>query len=429
MEKIIIKGGSRLFGTAQVEGAKNAVLPVIAATLMASTGVSRINNVPALADVYTIKDVLKHMNANVNLKDNQLTVNATNQLLTEAPLEYVTKMRASVLVLGPLLARYGHAKVAMPGGCAIGSRPIDLHLKGFEALGAKVHVGNGYVEAYTDKPLKGAKVYLDMPSVGATENIMMAAALAQGKSIIENAAKEPEIVDLANFLNKMGARVIGAGTETIKIYGVDSLKGAEHTVISDRIEAGTYMIAAAATDGNVLIKNVIPKHLESISAKLIECGVDVIENDDSVRVCSNGRPGKCNIKAMPYPGFPTDMQPQMTVLLSIADGTSFVSEGVWDNRFRYVEQLIRMGASIKVEGKMAVVEGVEQLKGAPVRADDLRAGAAMIIAGLVAKGTTEIEEISHIDRGYENIVEKLKGIGADIKRIRVPEPDELTKVV
>lgn len=422
MEKIIIKGGSRLFGTVKVEGAKNAVLPLIAATLMASTGVSRINNVPALADVYTIKDVLKHMNANVNLKDNQLTVNATNQLLTEAPLEYVTKMRASVLVLGPLLARYGHAKVAMPGGCAIGSRPIDLHLKGFEALGAKVHVGNGYVEAYTDKPLKGAKVYLDMPSVGATENIMMAAALAQGKSIIENAAKEPEIVDLANFLNKMGARVIGAGTETIKIYGVDSLKGAEHTVISDRIEAGTYMVAAALTGGNVLVEGAEIEHCRAIVSKLEEMGVTIIPESNGIRVIGPEKLIPTDIKTLPYPGFPTDMQSQMMTLMLKAKGTSIVTETVFENRFMHVEEFRRMNANMKIEGRSVVIKGDRELQGAEVQATDLRAGASLVLLGLVADGYTRVTELKHIDRGYVGLVENLRALGADIERVNEASP-------
>ncbi len=422
MEKIIIKGGSRLFGTVKVEGAKNAVLPVIAATLMASTGVSRINNVPALADVYTIKDVLKHMNANVNLKDNQLTVNATNQLLTEAPLEYVTKMRASVLVLGPLLARYGHAKVAMPGGCAIGSRPIDLHLKGFEALGAKVHVGNGYVEAYTDKPLKGAKVYLDMPSVGATENIMMAAALAQGKSIIENAAKEPEIVDLANFLNKMGARVIGAGTETIKIYGVDSLKGAEHTVISDRIEAGTYMVAAALTGGNVLVEGAEIEHCRAIVSKLEEMGVTIIPEPNGIRVIGPEKLIPTDIKTLPYPGFPTDMQSQMMTLMLKAKGTSIVTETVFENRFMHVEEFRRMNANMKIEGRSVVIKGDHELQGAEVQATDLRAGASLVLLGLIAEGYTRVTELKHIDRGYVGLVENLRALGADIERVNEASP-------
>ena len=429
LEKFVINGGTALNGEVSISGAKNAVVAILPATILAQD-VCIIENIPNISDVHYMTKILTQLGADIKRIDKSTLEIDTRRVNSYIVSHDMTRhLRASYYFIGALLGRFRHAKVAMPGGCDFGVRPIDRHIKGFELLGATVTIGeNAIIDARADR-LEGSPVYFDEASVGATVNVILAAVKARGLTVIENAAKEPHIVDLANFLNSMGADIRGAGTDTIKIRGVEHMHGCTYSIIPDQIEAGTYMIAAAATDGNVLIKNVIPKHLESISAKLIECGVDVIENDDSVRVCSNGRPGKCNIKAMPYPGFPTDMQPQMTVLLSTADGTSFVSEGVWDNRFRYVEQLIRMGASIKVEGKMAVVEGVEQLKGAPVRADDLRAGAAMIIAGLVAKGTTEIEEISHIDRGYENIVEKLKGIGADIKRIQVPEPDELTKVV
>lgn len=429
LEKFVINGGTALNGEVSISGAKNAVVAILPATILAQD-ICVIENIPNISDVHYMTKILTQLGADIKRIDKSTLEIDTRRVNSYIVSHDMTRhLRASYYFIGALLGRFRHAKVAMPGGCDFGVRPIDRHIKGFELLGATVTIGeNAIIDARADR-LEGSPIYFDEASVGATVNVILAAVKARGLTVIENAAKEPHIVDLANFLNSMGADIRGAGTDTIKIRGVEHMHGCTYSIIPDQIEAGTYMIAAAATDGNVLIKNVIPKHLESISAKLIECGVDVIENDDSVRVCSNGRPGKCNIKAMPYPGFPTDMQPQMTVLLSIADGTSFVSEGVWDNRFRYVEQLIRMGASIKVEGKMAVVEGVEQLKGAPVRADDLRAGAAMIIAGLVAKGTTEIEEISHIDRGYENIVEKLKGIGADIKRIIVPEPDELTKVV
>ena len=317
---------------------------------------------------------------------------------------------------------YHKAIVPLPGGCAIGDRPIDQHIKGFESLGAKVNIEENAIVVAQAEQLTGGPVYLDVVSVGATINIMLAAVKAKGMTVIENAAKEPHIVDLANFLNTMGADIRGAGTDTIKIRGVESLHGCQYSIIPDQIEAGTYMLAAAATNGDVIINNVIPKHLESISTKLLECGVKVEEYDECIRVCGNGRVQRCNIKTMPHPGFPTDMQPQMAVLLSVAKGTSIISEGIWENRYRYVEQLLRMGASIKVDGKLAVIEGVDFLKGAPVRADDLRAGAAMIIAGLMAHGTTEIEDILHIDRGYENVVEKLTGLGADIKRIDVPDP-------
>lgn len=423
MEKIIIKGGRRLSGTVKVEGAKNAVLPVIAATIMASRGESTINNVPALADVYTIKDVLKHMNAEIKLTGNQLKVNAVKPLITEAPLEYVTKMRASVLVLGPLLARFGHAKVAMPGGCAIGSRPIDLHLKGFEALGAKIHVGNGYVEAYTNGPLKGAKVYLDMPSVGATENIMMAAALAEGTSLIENAAKEPEIVDLANFLNKMGARVIGAGTEMIKIHGVKSLHGAEHTVISDRIEAGTYLVAGALTGGNVLVEGAEMEHSRSLISKMEEMGIQIIDESNGIRVIGPEILKPIDVKTLPYPGFATDMQSQMMTLMLKARGTSIVTETVFENRFMHVEEFRRMNADMKIEGRSVIIKGANALEGAEVAATDLRAGASLVLLGLIANGYTRVTELKHIDRGYIDLVGKLKALGADIERVTDDQPD------
>ena len=430
MDKYVINGGTALHGEVEISGAKNAAVAIIPAALMVN-GVCRIENLPQISDTDMLLTILADLGAKVRyINRSTVEIDCTDVHFQDAPYDLMRKIRASYYLIGAMLGRFGSAKTTMPGGCNFGVRPIDQHIKGMTALGASVDVKNGFV--YADAAggrLHGARIYLDKVSVGATMNIILAATLAQGRTIIENAAREPHIVDLANFLNSMGADIRGAGTDTIKIRGVEHMHGCTYSIIPDQIEAGTYMIAAAATDGNVLIKNVIPKHLESISAKLIECGIDVIENDDSVRVCANGRPGKCTIKAMPYPGFPTDMQPQMTALLSIADGTSFVSEGVWDNRFRYVEQLIRMGASIKVEGKMAVVEGVEQLKGAPVRADDLRAGAAMIIAGLIAKGTTEIEEISHIDRGYENIVEKLTGLGADIRRVDRPEPDGISRAV
>ena len=430
MNKYIVNGGHALYGEVTVSGAKNAAVAIIPAALMVD-GVCRIENIPQISDVTLFFSILDELGVKVRvLNRHAVELDCHVVRSTRPSYELARRIRASYYLLGALLGRFGEATVAMPGGCDFGVRPIDQHIKGFTAMGAEVSVEGGYINARAKNGhLHGANIYLDVVSVGATMNIMMAAALAEGTTVIENAAREPHIVDLANFLNSMGADIRGAGTDTIKIRGVEHMHGCNYSIIPDQIEAGTYMVAAAATDGNVLIKNVIPKHLESISAKLIECGIDVIENDDSIRVCANGRPGKCTIKAMPYPGFPTDMQPQMTALLSIADGTSFVSEGVWDNRFRYVEQLTRMGASIKVEGKMAVIEGVEQLKGAPVRADDLRAGAAMIIAGLIAKGTTEIEEISHIDRGYENIVEKLTGLGADIRRVDRPEPDDISRAV
>ena len=428
MEKFVITGGKPLHGEVTISGAKNAAVGILPATILAAD-VCVIENLPDISDVAVSLKILSVLGAQIKmLNRNTYEIDTTHLTGTNVPDDLSRQMRASYYFLGALLSRFGKAQVAMPGGCNLGPRPIDQHLKVFSALGAEDSVDYGMITVRA-KELNGAHIFFDKVSVGATMNGMLSAVMAKGQTILENCAKEPHVVDLANFLNMCGADVRGAGTDVIKVRGVEQMHGCTYSIIPDQIEAGTYMVAAAATDGNVLIKNVIPKHLESISAKLIECGIDVIENDDSIRVCANGRPGKCTIKAMPYPGFPTDMQPQMTALLSIADGTSFVSEGVWDNRFRYVEQLTRMGASIKVEGKMAVIEGVEQLKGAPVRADDLRAGAAMIIAGLIAKGTTEIEEISHIDRGYENIVEKLTGLGADIRRVDRPEPDDISRAV
>lgn len=417
MEKIIVHGGRKLNGTVRVEGAKNAVLPVLAASIIASEGKSVIHDVPPLADVETINQVLINLNAEVTYNNKTVTVDASQPLFTEAPFEYVRKMRASVLVLGPLLARFGHAKVALPGGCAIGSRPIDLHLKGFEAMGAKVNVGNGYVEVATEGRLSGAKIYLDMPSVGATENIMMAAALAEGKTIIENAAKEPEIVDLANYLNKMGAKIVGAGTETIKIIGVDKLYGVEHTIIPDRIEAGTYMAAAAITGGNVLIENAEIEHMRSIVSKMEEMGIRIFEEGNGVRVIGPKKLKPTDIKTLPHPGFPTDMQSQMMALMLIAEGTSVITETVFENRFMHVEEFRRMNAKLKIEGRSVIVEGPSALQGAEVAATDLRAGAALILAGLCADGYTRVTELQHIDRGYVNITEKLAALGADIERV------------
>ncbi|MDC3411803.1 UDP-N-acetylglucosamine 1-carboxyvinyltransferase [Aquibacillus sp. 3ASR75-11] len=421
MEKIIVRGGRQLNGTVKVEGAKNAVLPVIAASIIASEGRSVLHEVPALADVETMREVLRHMNADVNIENNTVTVDATNTLLTEAPFEYVRKMRASVLVLGPLLARYGHAKVALPGGCAIGSRPIDLHLKGFEAMGANVHVGNGFVEVYTNGRLQGAKIYLDVPSVGATENIMMAAAMAEGKTIIENCAKEPEIVDLANYLNKMGAKIVGAGTETIKIEGVNRLRGVEHTIIPDRVEAGTFMVAAAITGGNVYVQGAVTEHLRSLISKMEEMGVKFQEEEDGLRVLGPKRLKATDIKTLPHPGFPTDMQSQIMSLMLNAHGTSVITETVFENRFMHVEEFRRMNAKLKIEGRSVIVEGPCELQGAEVAATDLRAGAALILAGLTAEGYTRVTELKHLDRGYVNLAEKLAKLGADIERIKEDE--------
>jgi UDP-N-acetylglucosamine 1-carboxyvinyltransferase len=417
LEKIIVRGGQQLNGTVQVEGAKNAVLPVIAATLLASEGKSVIKNVPALSDVYTINEVIRHLNTDVTFQNNEVTVDASRELLVEAPFEYVRKMRASVLVMGSLLGRTGRARVALPGGCAIGSRPIDQHLKGFEAMGAKVKVGNGFIEAEVDGRLKGAKVYLDFPSVGATENIMMAAVLAKGTTILENVAKEPEITDLANFLNKMGAKVKGAGTGTIRIEGVERLYGAEHSIIPDRVEAGTFMVAAAITKGNVLVKGAIPEHLSSLVAKMEEMGVTIVEEADGLRVIGPDKLKSVDIKTMPHPGFPTDMQSQMMALLLCAEGTSVITETVFENRFMHVEEFRRMGADIKIEGRSVIMNGPTTLQGAEVAATDLRAAAALSIAGLVADGYTRVTELKHLDRGYVNFHNKLAGIGADVERV------------
>lgn len=419
MEKIIVSGGRKLEGTVRVEGAKNAVLPVLAASLIASEGKSIIKEVPVLADVYTINEVLRNLNAAVEFDSTtkEVMIDASETLETEAPFEYVRKMRASVLVLGPLLARYGHAKVAMPGGCAIGSRPIDLHLKGFEAMGADIHVGNGFVEAKSNGRLQGAKIYLDMPSVGATENIMMAAALAEGKTVIENAAKEPEIVDLANYLNKMGARIVGAGTETIRINGVEKLHGTEHIMIPDRIEAGTFMVAAAITDGNILIENAVREHLSSVVSKLEEMNVQVLDEDGGLRVIGSDSIQSTDIKTLPHPGFPTDMQSQMMALMLRAKGTSVITETVFENRFMHVEEFRRMNANIKIEGRSVIIEGLSELQGAEVAATDLRAAAALILAGLVSEGHTRVTELKHLDRGYVDIVSKLASLGADIRRV------------
>ncbi|MDQ0214125.1 UDP-N-acetylglucosamine 1-carboxyvinyltransferase [Oikeobacillus pervagus] len=417
MEKIIVRGGKRLSGTVKVEGAKNAVLPVIAASLLASKEKSIIRDVPALSDVYTINEVLRYLNCNVTFENNTITVDASRELLIEAPFEYVRKMRASVLVMGSLLARTGKARVALPGGCAIGSRPIDQHLKGFEAMGAVVKVGNGFIEAEVDGKLKGAKIYLDFPSVGATENIMMAAVLADGTTTIENCAKEPEIVDLANFLNKMGANVKGAGTGTIRIEGVEDLTGADHNIIPDRIEAGTFMTAAAITGGNVLVQGAVPEHLTSLIAKLEEMGVTIIEEKDGLRVIGPEEIKAVDIKTMPHPGFPTDMQSQMMALLLRAKGTSVITETVFENRFMHVEEFRRMNANIKIEGRSVIINGPSQLQGAEVAATDLRAAAALIVAGLVSDGYTRVTELKHLDRGYVNFHEKLAALGANIVRV------------
>lgn len=419
MDKIIINGGNRLTGEVQVEGAKNAVLPILTASLLASEGKSKLTNVPDLSDVVTINNVLSTLNAKVDYdKENgSVTVDASATLNEEAPYEYVSKMRASVLVMGPLLARLGHAIVALPGGCAIGARPIEQHIKGFEALGAEIHLENGNIYANTKEGLKGANIHLDFPSVGATQNIIMGASLAQGKTVIENVAKEPEIVDLANYINEMGGNVIGAGTDTITIHGVEKLKGVEHAIIPDRIEAGTLIIAAAITRGDVFVKGAVKEYMTSLIYKLEEMGVNLDFNEEGIHVTANGELQPVDIKTLPHPGFPTDMQSQMMALLLTAEGHKVVTETVFENRFMHVAEFRRMNANINVEGRSAKIEGKSQLQGAQVKATDLRAAAALILAGLVAEGTTQVTELKHLDRGYVNFHEKLKSLGADIKRV------------
>ncbi|GGN93324.1 UDP-N-acetylglucosamine 1-carboxyvinyltransferase [Saccharibacillus kuerlensis] len=421
MSKFIVRGGKRLTGTVKVSGAKNSVLPIIAASLLGQEGESVISDAPPLDDVMTINKVLESLGAGITYRDEVIRVDAQNLTSCEAPYEWVSKMRASFLVMGPLLARLGSTRISMPGGCAIGTRPIDLHLKGFEAMGATVTLGEGYVEAKSEGRLRGAKIYLDMASVGATENIMMAATMAEGVTTIENAAKEPEIVDLANYLNAMGAIVRGAGTGTIRIEGVEKLVGAPHTVIPDRIEAGTYMVAAAITGGDVYVEGAIADHLGPVIAKMEEMGVSVTPDDNGIRVVADKPLRAVDIKTLPYPGFPTDMQAQMMALLLSATGTSVVTETVFENRFMHVDQFRLMNAEIKVEGRSSFVSGETKFVGAKVTATDLRAGAALICAGLVAEGTTEVGGTHHIDRGYVNLTEKLVGLGADIWRVSMTE--------
>ncbi|WP_195376987.1 UDP-N-acetylglucosamine 1-carboxyvinyltransferase [Anaerotruncus rubiinfantis] len=420
MEKFIVEGGTRLTGEVTISGAKNAAVAIIPATVLAQ-GKCVIENIPNISDSAVLFKILRSMGAEVRMLD-RTTVEIDTSYIGEpvVPYELARFLRASYYMLGALLGRCNRASVSMPGGCNFGVRPIDQHMKGFEALGSTISIDSGMINAKADM-LLGAHIYFDMVSVGATINVMLASVKAKGITILENCAKEPHIVDLANFLNSMGADIRGAGTDVIKIHGVDILHGTTYSIIPDQIEAGTYMVAAAATGGDVLIKNVIPKHMEAITDKLEKAGATVIEYDDSIRVMRDGPLGKVNVKTLPHPGFPTDMQPQMTALLAIANGTSIVTEGVWDNRFRYVDELRRMGAQIQVDGKVAVIEGVPQLTGAPVRAVDLRAGAAVLIAAMTARGTTEIEDIEHIERGYEDIVEKLTALGANVRKVIIPE--------
>ncbi len=419
MAKYLVQKSNPLNGEVEISGAKNAVLPIMAAALLTEEECT-LFDVPALRDVDVLTELLAHIGAVIKKADTNTLNICTPEIKTcEAPFELVKKMRASFLVAGPLLSRAGHAKVYMPGGCTIGARPVELHLKGFQAMGAEIT--NNEIESFVEMScdrLRGASIYLDFPSVGATENIMMAAVLAEGITIIENAAEEPEIVDLANFLNKMGAKVRGAGTETIKIEGVDKLGGCKHGIIPDRIETGTFMVAAAITRGEILIKNAVPDHVRAITAKLIECGAEIEKTDEGLLVRGNVRPlVATNIKTMPYPGFPTDIQSPFMALLTTVEGSSVVIENIFENRFMHVAELNRMGANIKTEGRSAIIYGGRQLQGAQVISTDLRAGAAMVLAGLVAEGTTEIAEIYHIERGYENFVEKFRGLGATILRI------------
>lgn len=418
MEEIIVRGGNQLNGTVRIEGAKNAVLPILAASLLAEEGITTLDNVPILSDVFTMNQVIRHLNVDVDFDEqkNQVTIDASRQLEIEAPYEYVSQMRASIVVMGPLLARNGHAKVAMPGGCAIGKRPIDLHLKGFQALGAKIIQKNGYIEAIADE-LIGNTIYLDFPSVGATQNIMMAAVKAKGTTIIENVAREPEIVDLANILNKMGAQVYGASTETMRIEGVDHLHAVNHSIVQDRIEAGTFMVAAAMTQGNVLIADAISEHNRPLISKLIEMGAEIIEEEGGVRVIGPKHILPTDVKTMPHPGFPTDMQAQMTAIQLVAEGTSVVTETVFENRFQHLEEMRRMNAHVKIDGNVAIMDGNHELQGAEVYATDLRAAAALVLAGLKANGITRVRNLNYLDRGYYNFHIKLQQLGADVERV------------
>ena len=416
MEKLVITGGKRLNGEVFISGAKNAAVAIIPAAIMAD-GICIIENLPNIEDVASLRSTLNKMGAVCEYIDKHtLKVDSTGDITNCAAFEEVKKIRASYYLLGALLGRYKKAEVALPGGCNFGTRPIDLHLKGFKLLGADVEVSNGIVRVSAER-LVGTQIYMDQVSVGATINIMLAASMAEGITIIENAAKEPHVVDTANFLNMMGANIKGAGTDIIRIKGVEKLHSAEYTIIPDQIEAGTYMIAAAMAGGDVTVRNIIPKHMDSLTAKLAEMGAKIEKHDDSIRVMADGRLQCSNIKTMSYPGFPTDLQPQMTALLSVCEGISVVTENVWDNRYQYVAELRQLGAKITVEARVAMIEGVKSLKGARVAATDLRAGAAMVVAGLFADGTTEIDNIRYIDRGYEDIEEKLQALGADIKRV------------
>ena len=430
MTEYIIRGGRPLHGEITISGAKNAAVAIIPAALLVD-GVCRIENVPQISDVTLLLNILRRMGADVRtVNKHTMDIDCRGVMRGEGPGDMMRSIRASYYLIGSMLGKFGSAIGAMPGGCDFGVRPIDQHIKGFKAMGADVEVRDGMIIASTKTGrLSGAHIYLDVVSVGATMKIMLAAVQAQGRTIIDNAAREPHIVDLANFLNSMGADVKGAGTSIIKINGVEKMKGGFYSIIPDQIEAGTYIAAVAGTGGEVLVKNVIPKHLECITAKLIEMGAEIEERGDAVLVRRTAPLRSTNVKTMPYPGFPTDMQPQITALLSMAHGTSVVTEDVWDDRFRYVSQLSRMGANIRVDGKIAVVQGVDRLLAAPVKACDLRAGAAMVIAGLCAEGITQVEDVHYIERGYENIVEKLRGVGADIVCVSGSDPDSINRQI
>jgi len=419
----VIKGGNRLEGSVSVSGAKNSALKLMAAAILGDNK-SILQGVPKIRDVFTMIEVLNRLGIKAEFKkEDQLVIDPSGNISCEASYDLISQMRASIVVLGPLLAKLGEARVAMPGGCNIGSRKIDLHLRGFELLGAQIDMGQGYIQAKADI-LVGATVTLAFPSVGATENLMMAAVKAKGITVIENAAREPEIIDLANFLNSMGADIEGAGTSSIKVQGVAALKGIKYQVIPDRIEAGTFLIAGAISRGDIIVKNACPEHLEMVLGKLRDSGFDIKEQDTGVRIIADKRAKAVDIATLPYPGFPTDLQAQMMALLSLADGTSVITENIFENRFVFVSEINKMGSNIRTQGQHAVIEGAERIKGACVRCPDLRAGAGLILAGLAAKGTTEVEEIGHVERGYENFEQKLSRLGADIQRV----PEEMTEV-
>jgi len=427
LKKYVISGGKPLYGKVEISGAKNAAVAIIPAALLVE-GVCRIENLPQISDVTALLKILEQLGARIRMMNkSDVEIDCSHIFTTHVPQDLTHKIRASYYLIGALLGRFGEAEVSMPGGCNFGSvRPIDQHIKGFTAMGAEIKVGDYICSRATGGRMTGANIYLDVVSVGATMNIMMAAALAEGTTTIENAAKEPHIVDLANFLNSMGADIKGAGTDTIKIHGVEKLHGGTYAIIPDQIEAGTYMAAVAATGGQVRVCNVIPKHMECITAKLQEMGVQVEEDEDCLIVSRSGPLQRANIKTMPYPGFPTDMQPQIAAALVLAEGTSILTEGVWDSRYRYTEEFLRLGAHIQVDGRVAIIEGVEKLTGARMAACDLRAGAAMIIAAMAAEGTSEITNIHYVERGYEDIVEKLRGIGAEICVVEEPDPVQVS---